>query len=120
MNFLSQIDNDYRKNLSVQYSGSMLKTVSDVINYANTMENNNFILTPMFINHLTTLIQIVSLSNYAVLLEGPTSCGKTSVVEFLARCLNQKIIRINNNHNTEVEEYIGSYTADENGNFYYD
>ena len=119
MNFLSQIDNDYRKNLSVQYSGSMLKTVSDVINYANTMENNNFILTPMFINHLTTLIQIVSLSNYAVLLEGPTSCGKTSVVEFLARCLNQKIIRINNNHNTEVEEYIGSYTADENGNFYF-
>jgi len=73
----------------------------------------------MFIKHLETLIQIVSLSNYAVLLEGPTSCGKTSIVEFLAKCLNQKILRINNNQNTEVEEYLGSYTTDKNGNFYF-
>jgi midasin len=37
----------------------------------------------------------------------------------LAKCLNQKILRINNNQNTEVEEYLGSYTTDVNGNFYF-
>ena len=72
----------------------------------------------MFINHLETLIQIITLSDYAVLLEGPTSCGKTSIIEFLAKTLNQKILRINNNQNTEVEEYIGTYTTNKNGNFF--
>ena len=37
----------------------------------------------------------------------------------LAQCMNQKILRINNNQNTEVEEYLGSYTTDKNGNFYF-
>ena len=73
----------------------------------------------MFINHLETLIQIITLSDYAVLLEGPTSCGKTSIIEFLAKTLNQKILRINNNQNTEVEEYIGTYTTNKNGNFFF-
>ena len=41
-----------------------------------SVPKNNFILTKMFINHLETLIQIITLSNYVILLEGPTSCGK--------------------------------------------
>ena len=32
----------------------------------------------MFINHSETLIKIITLSNYVILLEGPTSCGKTN------------------------------------------
>ena len=58
----------------------------------------------MFINHLETLIKIITLSNYVILLEGPTSCGKTNIIEFLAKTLNQTILRINKNKNSKVEE----------------
>ena len=120
MNFISQMDDNSKNLLSIKYNETQLNLAKEIINKEKNSENkNNFILTPMFIKHLETLIQIVSLSNYAVLLEGPTSCGKTSIVEFLAKCLNQKILRINNNQNTEVEEYLGSYTTDKNGNFYF-
>ena len=123
MNFISQMDNNSKNLLKIKYSGTQLALAKEIINKEKSDENknnkNNFILTPMFINHLETLIQIVYLSDYAVLLEGPTSCGKTSIVEYLAKCLNQKILRINNNQNTEVEEYLGSYTTDVNGNFYF-
>ena len=123
MNFISQMDNNSKNLLSIKYEETQLSLAKEIINKEKNDENknnkNNFILTPMFIKHLETLIQIVSLSDYAVLLEGPTSCGKTSIVEYLAKCLNQKILRINNNQNTEVEEYLGSYTTDKNGNFYF-
>ena len=122
MNFISQIDTQSKSLLSIKYDQTSLNLAKEIISKEKSTEKNgkkNFILTPMFIKHLETLIQIVTLSEYAVLLEGPTSCGKTSIVEFLAKCLNQKILRINNNQNTEVEEYLGSYTTDKNGNFYF-
>ena len=122
MNFLSQIDNSSKNLLPIKYEQTQLNLAKEIISKEKSTEKigkKNFILTPMFIKHLETLIQIVSLSEYAVLLEGPTSCGKTSIVEFLAQCMGQKILRINNNQNTEVEEYLGSYTTDKNGNFYF-
>ena len=122
MNFISQIDNSSKNLLPIKYEQTQLNLAKEIISKEKSTEKNskkNFILTPMFIKHLETLIQIVTLSEYAVLLEGPTSCGKTSIVEFLAQCMNQKILRINNNQNTEVEEYLGSYTTDKNGNFYF-
>ena len=122
MNFISQIDNSNKNLLPIKYEQTHLNLAKEIILKEKSTEKNskkNFILTPMFIKHLETLIQIVTLSEYAVLLEGPTSCGKTSIVEFLAQCMNQKILRINNNQNTEVEEYLGSYTTDKNGNFYF-
>ena len=122
MNFISQIDNSSKNLLPIKYEQTQLNLAKEIISKEKNSEKKgkkNFILTPMFINHLETLIQIVSLSEYAVLLEGPTSCGKTSIVEFLAQCMGQKILRINNNQNTEVEEYLGSYTTDKNGNFYF-
>ena len=122
MNFISQIDNSSKNLLPIKYEQTQLNLAKEIISKEKNTEKNskkNFILTPMFIKHLETLIQIVTLSEYAVLLEGPTSCGKTSIVEFLAQCMNQKILRINNNQNTEVEEYLGSYTTDKNGNFYF-
>ena len=122
MNFISQIDNNSKSLLPIKYEQTQLNLAKEIILKEKSTEKKgkkNFILTPMFIKHLETLIQIVSLSEYAVLVEGPTSCGKTSIVEFLAQCMNQKILRINNNQNTEVEEYLGSYTTDKNGNFYF-
>jgi len=45
---------------------------------------NDFILTKSFKGLLQQLASIVAVSNYAIILEGPTSAGKTSCVNYLA------------------------------------
>ena len=55
------------------------------------------------------------MTNYAVLIEGPTSAGKTSTIEYLQLKTNNKCIRINNHEHTDIQEYIGSYIPDHNG-----
>ena len=47
-------------------------------------DEKNFILTPSFKNLLRQLASVVAVSNFAVILEGPTSAGKTSCVQYLA------------------------------------
>jgi len=88
-------------------------------NLIDTEIGKKFILTRTFKKHFLNIMRIITLSNYAVLLEGPTSCGKTSVIEFIGKKIGQKVLRINNNQNTEVEEYIGNYTSDSKGQFYF-
>ena len=39
--------------------------------------------------------------------QGPTSIGKTSMVEYLAARCGYKCVRINNHEHTDVQEYIG-------------
>ena len=46
---------------------------------------------------------------YPILLEGPTSSGKTSLVEFLAAETGNSVVWINNNEQTDVQEYLGRY-----------
>ena len=50
-----------------------------------------------------------------VLLEGPTSAGKTSIIRYVASVSGHKCIRINNHEHTEVEEYLGNYFPDKEG-----
>ena len=50
-----------------------------------------------------------------VLLQGPTSTGKTSMVQYLARTLGHKCVRINNHEHTDLQEYVGMYTANSQG-----
>lgn len=50
-----------------------------------------------------------------MLLEGPTSAGKTSMIRHVADTVGYKCIRINNHEHTEIEEYIGNYFPDKNG-----
>lgn len=50
-----------------------------------------------------------------VLLEGPTSAGKTSMIRYVAETVGYKCIRINNHEHTEIEEYIGNYFPDKSG-----
>jgi midasin len=47
-----------------------------------------------------------------ILLQGPTSAGKTTLVEYLAARTGHACVRINNHEHTDVAEYIGQYTAD--------
>ena len=77
MNFLNQLVNKSKNIISIKNNeGTKLNLINEILEKNISVPKNNFILTKMFINHLETLIQIITLSNYVILLEGPTSCEK--------------------------------------------
>ena len=50
-----------------------------------------------------------------MLLQGPTSAGKTSLVQWLAKATGHECLRINNHEHTDLQEYVGMYTANSQG-----
>lgn len=54
-------------------------------------------------------------SRYPVLLQGPTSAGKTSLVQYLAAVTGHKCLRINNHEHTDLQEYVGMYSPNTSG-----
>lgn len=42
--------------------------------------------------------------------------GKTSLISYLAKLTGNKCVRINNHEHTDIQEYVGFYGADSNGN----
>ena len=74
-----------------------------------------FVLTPSATANLRRLCQAVASGPWSVLLEGPTSAGKTSLVEYLAARCGHRCVRINNHEHTDIQEYTGSYAADSKG-----
>nr|CAJ2472382.1 unnamed protein product [Leishmania braziliensis] len=77
-----------------------------------------FIITDSVKDHLKNLSRAV-FANYPVLLEGPTSSGKSSMVKYLAELTGNKFVRINNHDSTEIQEYLGHYITDELGKLRY-
>lgn len=59
------------------------------------------------------------LSNYhrrlPILLQGPTSAGKTSLIRYLACLTGHKCLRVNNHEHTDLQEYVGMYSAGPDG-----
>ena len=78
---------------------------------------DDFILTEAARQHLRGLTQAVFLGKNPILLQGPTSSGKTSIVKYLADITGHKFVRINNHENTDISEYIGQNTTTESGGF---
>ena len=76
---------------------------------------SRFILTSSASKNLRRLARAVAAGPWPVLLEGPTSAGKTTLVEYLASRSGQRCIRINNHEHTDVQEYTGCYSTDSNG-----
>lgn len=37
------------------------------------------------------------------------------MIQYLANQIGQKCVRINNHEHTDLQEYVGTYTADSNG-----
>ena len=57
----------------------------------------NFVITGSFVEHVRDVLRAVGGgSELAVLMEGPTACGKTSVVRYLAERLGYEFVRVNN------------------------
>ncbi|KAL5512832.1 hypothetical protein ACEPAG_3098 [Sanghuangporus baumii] len=75
-------------------------------------EVSDYILTPSVQKKLMDLARIVVTKRYAVLIEGPTSSGKTSAIQYLARRTGHNFVRINNHEHTDIQEYLGSYVSD--------
>ncbi|KAI6151423.1 midasin [Pisolithus thermaeus] len=72
----------------------------------------DYIMTPSVEKKLVDLARIILTRRFPVLIEGPTSSGKTSAVQYLARRTGHHFIRINNHEHTDIQEYIGSYVSD--------
>jgi midasin len=81
----------------------------------HSFDEKDFVTTKSFKSLLKQLAGVVAVSDYAVILQGPTSAGKTSTVQYLANITQNKVIRINNHMHTDIQEYLGSYVPDKEG-----
>lgn len=70
------------------------------------------VTTPTVLKNLE-MVAASALSNKPIRLEGPTSTGKTSLVEYLSHLQNKGFIRIDLSRYAEVEDLIGSMVGAE-------
>ncbi|KAJ5666717.1 hypothetical protein N7462_011126 [Penicillium macrosclerotiorum] len=82
-------------------------------------EQPHYIITPFIEKNLKNLVRASSTRRFPVLLQGPTSAGKTSMIEYLAKVSGNKFVRINNHEHTDLQEYLGSYVSSDDGNLRY-
>uniref|UniRef100_A0A5S6QIN1 Midasin n=1 Tax=Trichuris muris TaxID=70415 RepID=A0A5S6QIN1_TRIMR len=76
-----------------------------------------YVLSKSVTRNLEDLCRVVSARRFPVLLQGETSVGKTSMIQFLASLTGNVCVRINNHQNTDVQDYTGSYVTDSSGKF---
>ena len=74
-----------------------------------------YIMTPFVEANLLNLIRAAFTKRYPILLQGPTSSGKTSMVEYLAKISGNRFVRINNHEHTDLQEYLGTYVSGPSG-----
>jgi MoxR-like ATPase len=75
----------------------------------------DFIMTPSITARVTDMARMLVAGKYPVLLQGPTSAGKTSVVVHLAQLTGHRCVRINNHEHTDLQEYMGAYVTGTDG-----
>lgn len=78
-------------------------------------EQTYYILTPHIATNLENLVRAVSTRQFAVLIQGPTSSGKTSMIEYLAGRTGHEFVRVNNHEHTDLQEYLGTYISGSDG-----
>ncbi|KAL8872970.1 MAG: hypothetical protein Q9174_001492, partial [Haloplaca sp. 1 TL-2023] len=83
------------------------------------IKQDHYIITPFIENNLLNLVRATSTRRFPVLLQGPTSSGKTSMVEYLANISGHKFVRINNHEHTDLQEYLGTYLPGPGGQLEY-
>ena len=75
-----------------------------------------YIVTKSVKQRLRDVARAIYYHKSPILLQGPTSAGKTSLIKHIASAAGYKCIRINNHANTDVQEYTGTYSTDKHGN----
>ena len=79
------------------------------------IEQPYYIITPFVEANLLNLVRATSTKRYPILLQGPTSSGKTSMIEYLAKISGNNFVRINNHEHTDLQEYLGTYVSGSHG-----
>ncbi|KAL8829768.1 MAG: hypothetical protein Q9170_006033, partial [Blastenia crenularia] len=82
-------------------------------------KQDHYIITPLIEKNLLNLVRATSTRRFPVLLQGPTSSGKTSMVEYLAKISGHRFVRINNHEHTDLQEYLGTYVSGADGQLHY-
>ncbi|XP_011501204.1 PREDICTED: midasin-like [Ceratosolen solmsi marchali] len=77
--------------------------------------SQNYILTDTVRRNLRDVVRVVAIGKMPLLLQGETSVGKTSLITYLAKASGHVCVRINNHEHTDLQEYVGSYVANESG-----
>lgn len=75
----------------------------------------NYIITPFVEKNMLNLARATSGRRFPVLIQGPTSAGKTSMIRYLANATGHRFIRINNHEHTDLQEYLGTFVSDSSG-----
>ncbi|ESZ93228.1 hypothetical protein SBOR_6384 [Sclerotinia borealis F-4128] len=83
--------------------------------YETPQEQPHYIITPFVERNMLNLVRATSTRRFPVLIQGPTSSGKTSMIEYLAKFSGNKFVRINNHEHTDLQEYLGTYISDSDG-----
>jgi len=78
-------------------------------------EQAHYIITPFVERNMLNLVRATSTRRFPVLVQGPTSSGKTSMIEYLAKLSGNKFVRINNHEHTDLQEYLGTYVSGTDG-----
>lgn len=78
-------------------------------------EQSHYIITPFVEKNLVNLVRATATKRFPVLIQGPTSSGKTSMIEYLAKHTGHHFVRINNHEHTDLQEYLGTYVSDNVG-----
>ncbi|CAK7567033.1 MAG: AAA ATPase midasin [Sporothrix epigloea] len=79
------------------------------------MEREDYIRTAYVERNLLNLVRATSTRRFPILIQGPTSAGKTSMIEYLAHFSGNKFVRINNHEHTDLQEYLGTYVSGPDG-----
>ena len=79
------------------------------------VERDDYIITPYVERNLLNLVRATSTRRFPILIQGPTSAGKTSMIEYLAHFTGNKFVRINNHEHTDLQEYLGTYVSGTDG-----
>lgn len=79
------------------------------------VEQPHYIITPSVERNILNLVRATSTRRFPILIQGPTSAGKTSMIEYLAKFSGNKFVRINNHEHTDLQEYLGTYVTGSDG-----
>ncbi|CEI96453.1 Putative Midasin [Rhizopus microsporus] len=78
-------------------------------------DDPRYILTKSIETKLYNLARVIMSRKFPVLIQGPTSAGKTSMVEYMAKKTGHRFVRINNHEHTDLQEYLGTYVSNNEG-----
>ncbi|EMR10018.1 hypothetical protein PNEG_01773 [Pneumocystis murina B123] len=79
-------------------------------------KDDDYIITQTIEKNMLNLIRAITTRKFSVLIQGPTSSGKTSMIQYVSKLTGHKFVRINNHEHIELQEYFGAYVSDDFGN----